>query len=307
MTALPVTAGDPFRHEALLYAGDDEYVARTVPFILDGLRRGEPVLVVVPAPKLTLLRWELGAEAGGVTFGDMAEVGRNPSRIIPVWRRFEAQRPPGVPARGIGEPAHSARDADELVECRRHETLLNLAFDDTYDWTLLCPYDVTALPAAVVEEARATHPIVNDAASAAYAGYGLPDDLLPAPPAGRVELAFRAGPLDALHAFVRTNAAAAGVPGPRVNDLDIAVHELAINTIRHASGSGVVLFWTDQRGVWCEVRDDGLIRDPLVGRQDPAHEQENGRGMWIVNQLCDLVQLRSSETGTVVRVHVALR
>ena len=39
----------------------------------------------------------------------------------------------------------------------------------------------------------------------------------------------------------------------------------------------------------------------------PPIEQYGGRGLWIVNQLCDLVQIRSAPSGTVVRVHVHAR
>jgi MEDS: MEthanogen/methylotroph, DcmR Sensory domain len=43
--------------------------------------------------------------------------------------------------RGIGEPLFATRSADELVECQRHEALLNLAFQDAPGFWLLCPYD----------------------------------------------------------------------------------------------------------------------------------------------------------------------
>jgi len=36
-------------------------------------------------------------------------------------------------------------------------------------------------------------------------------------------------------------------------------------------------------------------------------ERESGRGLWIVNQLCDLFQLRSSPAGTVARLHMRRR
>jgi len=41
----------------------------------------------------------------------------------------------------------------------------------------------------------------------------------------------------------------------------------------------------------------------LAGRVRPSVAQPNGRGLWLVNQLCDLVQLRTLADGTVVRVH----
>src|SRR5207244_2662029 len=64
--------------------------------------------------------------------------------------------------RGIGEPIWAGRSPAELVECHRHESLLNLAFAGSPAWWLLCPYDTATLDAAVLEEARATHPLVYE-------------------------------------------------------------------------------------------------------------------------------------------------
>ena len=36
----------------------------------------------------------------------------------------------------------------------------------------------------------------------------------------------------------------------------------------------------------------------------PRVEQPSGRGLWLVNQLCDLVSVRSAADGTTVRVRV---
>jgi hypothetical protein len=54
------------------------------------------------------------------------------------------------------------------------------------------------------------------------------------------------------------------------------------------------------------VQDRGHIREPLIGRTRPGLEQPTGRGLWVVNHLCDLVQIRSAPTGSVVRVHMRL-
>jgi anti-sigma regulatory factor (Ser/Thr protein kinase) len=53
----------------------------------------------------------------------------------------------------------------------------------------------------------------------------------------------------------------------------------------------------------CEIQDSGQIDDPLIGRSPPAPNQHTGRGLWLVHQLCDLVQIHSSTAGTAVRVH----
>ena len=77
----------------------------------------------------------------------MAHVGHNPARIIPAWHEFVAQHAaPGVRLRGIGEPIFPERSADELVECQRHESLLNLAFADADAFWLVCPYDTQLAP-----------------------------------------------------------------------------------------------------------------------------------------------------------------
>jgi hypothetical protein len=154
---------ETFRHEALLYAGEVDFLTGTLPFIREGVAAGEPVLVVVSAAKVGLLRSALGGDADRVAFADMADVGANPARIIPAWRDFvDALDGGGRSARGIGEPIWAGRTPDELVECQRHETLLNLAFTGVPAWWLLCPYDTSALGGQVLAEARRSHPFVGD-------------------------------------------------------------------------------------------------------------------------------------------------
>jgi hypothetical protein len=58
--------------------------------------------------------------------------------------------------------------------------------------------------------------------------------------------------------------------------------------------------------VTCEVRDSGFIAEPLVGRFRPSAAVEGGHGVWLANQLCDLVQVRSSRAGTTVRLIVQI-
>src|SRR5205085_3309388 len=135
-----------FRHEALLYAGRDEFVDRVGAFVRDAMAADEPVLAVVDSEKIDLLRRALGGDAEGVFFADMHELGGNPARIIPAWREFvAAPATTGRRVRGVGEPIWPGRSEAELAECRRHESLLNLAFADGRSWWLVCPYDTEAL------------------------------------------------------------------------------------------------------------------------------------------------------------------
>jgi anti-sigma regulatory factor (Ser/Thr protein kinase) len=102
-------------------------------------------------------------------------------------------------------------------------------------------------------------------------------------------------------------AAECGLGAERVRDLRLAVAELAANSIRHGGGHGVALLWRTPESVVCELRDEGVITDPLVGLVRPTSTQIGGRGLWFVNNLCDLVEVRSSPgKGTRVRVSMDL-
>ena len=65
--------------------------------------------------------------------------------------------------------------------------------------------------------------------------------------------------------------------------------------------------WHDGEALICEFSDPGALADPLAGRQRPEPDDEGRRGLWIANQFCDLVQIRVFDTGTVVRLHMAVR
>ena len=314
LNALP--EAHAFHHEALFYADEDEYLARTVPFVAEGVDGGEAVLVAVAADKQRLLKGALASRAAGVRFADMATMGRNPARIIPVWRDFVGdEMAVGRQVRGIGEPIWPGRSDSELVECHLHESLLNLAFAGGPGWQLLCPYDSAALGPEVLDAARATHPVVSEggaaAPSAAYApdarAYGPLDGPLAEPLAPTQEMRFDVNRLQALRALVREEAGGAGMDPTRMCDLTLAVGELASNSIRHAGGSGLARMWSDSGAFYVEVSDAGRIFDPLVGRATPTATQTGGRGVWLVNQVCDLVQIRSRPEGTVVRVTMSLR
>jgi anti-sigma regulatory factor (Ser/Thr protein kinase) len=104
--------------------------------------------------------------------------------------------------------------------------------------------------------------------------------------------------------FVSVFASRAGLDPRPLLDAVMAANELATNSVRHAGGDGSLRLWQEDDMVVCEVRDAGRLTDPLVGRRRPTPTQVSGRGLWIVNQLCDLVQIRSSAAGTVVRIQI---
>jgi anti-sigma regulatory factor (Ser/Thr protein kinase) len=302
---------DGFRHEALFYTGEDGFLDVTIPFIRDGIAQGDPVLLVVSARKIELLREALGDDAAEVAFADMGEVGVNPARIIPAWSEFvEEHAAPGRLLRGIGEPVYAERSAAELVECQRHEDLLNLAFEGAEFW-LACPYDTNSLGSDILREASLSHPFEQGAENPDYRGldaaaapFGAP---LPEPGTAVHELVFRRDDLSLLRGFVAEHALAAGLEPSRSHDLVLAVNEATTNSVRHAGGCGLLRVWLEHDSLICEVRDPGLISEPLAGRLRPDTRQVGGHGLWLVNQLCDLAQVRSSDQGSIVRLHMRVR
>lgn len=304
-----------FRHEALLYAGEGEFVRKVGSFVLEGVEAGETVLVVVAAEKIERLREHLGDAARAVRFADMREAGRNPARIIPLWREFvgaQAGRSSGL--RGVGEPIDDERSPDALVECERHESLLNVAFDGSPSWSLLCPYDTDSLPPQVISEALRNHPYVRNGetrpspsyrgldAFAAPFGAALPD-----PPARATSFRVDLESLGRLRDVVGGEASRLGFPDREVDGFVLAVNELATNSVRHGGGSGLVRLWTEGDEIVADVRDRGRILDPLAGRVEPALDVESGRGLWLANQLTDLVQIRAYPDGGAVRVRLRRR
>jgi anti-sigma regulatory factor (Ser/Thr protein kinase) len=190
--------------------------------------------------------------------------------------------------------------------------LLNAAFADA-NIDIFCPYDVAGLDADTVLDAWRTHPVVVELgewrSSACYTDpavlYAAADRPMPAPPPGTPVVRYGPADLPALRRWTERELGRAGLDRNRTDDLLVAVNELATNTVAHTTSGGTLRIWldTEESCLICELRDIGCIDDMIAGRRRPAADAEHGRGLWIVNQLCDLVELRSGPAGTTIRLH----
>ena len=288
-----------FRHEALFYEGDPDFLTRTVPFIEAGIAQGDAVLVAVPEPRLSALQTTLPTSTDAVTFADMSLVGRNPGRLISLWDDFvrsQSGRPGAI--RGVGEPVWGGRTEDEIVECEIHDQLLDLAFSHFDDLHFICAYDSASLTADIVSRATVAHdhPLTGS-------------DLLSTPmrpaPTGAYRRPFHAVDIRAVRHDLADLGRYLGLSASQSEDLVLAANEIVTNSVRHGGGEGTLLAWVDGDWVVCEISDRGQITDPLVGRRRPPTDKEGGRGLWLAHQLCDLVQVRSDRGGTVVRLRMA--
>ena len=311
MTQVPLAeTASGYRHEAFLYSGTAEFRTGTMPFIRRAIDAGDPILVVVSKAKIDLLRRELQADAERVHFADMADVGDNPARIIAAWRAFVQAYAGAAQLWGIGEPIYPEGSPTELAEWHLHEALLNVAFDASTPFWLLCPYDLEELAADIIDEAQRTHPFVAGDGERRQCGTFQPIDIadpfarpVPRRPADAAHMSFETGGLRRVRAFVAEQAERAGLEQEPAAAMVLAVNEIATNSLRHGGGQGELRAWKDERSVVCEVSDQGHITAPLAGRLPPVLSAGDGGGLWLANQLCDLVQIYSSPDGTAIRVY----
>jgi anti-sigma regulatory factor (Ser/Thr protein kinase) len=298
--------GLEFRHEALVYADSAQFLATAVSFLATGLEAGESALVAVRQPNAELLKRELGSELDGLGFVAIEDLGRNPARIIPFWRDFLAGQA-GLPARGISEPVWPGREPAEIDECQRHEYLLNFAFPPGAHASLLCAYDESALDEEVLAAVSRSHQaVLRDGSREASDNYLRECDCyggkLPRHPPDATTLPYDRARLAAVRKRVKEAAEQAGIGPRRAADLVAAASELAANSIAHGGGAGTMYVWREGAHLLIDFEDRGTIEEPLAGRLQPTASQRGGRGLWLANQLCDLVQIRSGALGTTVRV-----
>ena len=160
-------------HGALIYGSDAEYLASLVPFLTDGISRGECVIAVTSRSQIDLLREALGNEARHVEFRDSSAVYETPVTTLNGYRDFlEETFAAGAPwIRVIGEPVWEGRSEAEVIGWTRYESMVNVALASA-PATIVCPYDARSLPEEILARARHTHPeLAEGGVSAANPDY----------------------------------------------------------------------------------------------------------------------------------------
>ncbi|GAA2343099.1 ATP-binding protein [Dactylosporangium salmoneum] len=108
--------------------------------------------------------------------------------------------------------------------------------------------------------------------------------------------------LAAVRAFVTDRAIALGLSPARADLLTLAVNELATNTLQYTDEGGQVLMWAEPGQVVCDVVDQGPVR--AFGGGMPPADAPRGRGLAIVEMVCDHVAAFAGAGGTVVRMRL---
>ena len=293
-----------------MHDGEGDLLLAALPFVREGLARGEAVVVVDSADRLERIAAALGRDADRVRFEDGMSWWQGPWRTFAAYERTVRgllEDHPGV--RAVAHPCWMA-DAGNR-EWRRFESYANLHFDG-WPYRSLCAYDHGVLGAAVCAEAACTHPLLQRDRVTPSPDYRDPGAFVasctrsvPAP-APEVRLALGSpGDLGAARRAIADWARRRAVPPPALERLVLAMTELASNALRHGGGAAAVDVGRRNGTVLLDVADRGAgDLDPLAPYRPPPPDVVGGWGLWVVAAVCDEVQVVPGPGGTRVRCMV---
>jgi transcriptional regulator with XRE-family HTH domain len=146
-------------HQALLYDSEQAFAEGAGDFLLEGLERSEATLVVTGKRNLEILRDQLGPEADRVELVDSANALTSPEAALELFTGFlnDRARQGAEWARVVAEPIWAGRSKSEVRLWTRFESMFNLLLGGS-PASVVCPYNVSALPPAILRDAHATHP-----------------------------------------------------------------------------------------------------------------------------------------------------
>jgi hypothetical protein len=298
--------GERFTHEAFVFSDDDAVRARVVPFVEEGLSRGEPVIVVADDPVRDLLLAEIGSRIEEVAVWSSSHdfwVGGHET-LAAYQQSMQPLLAAGAPWRLVGQPTWLAESGGQVWT--RFEAVANEAFVD-YPYYSLCLYDRRQLPADVLEAQRRVHPLVWDGDAPVPCTDYVPTDVF----LRQAEPAWTPADADARTLVVDdvlTGPAAVGSwldlrrMGSRGPEVRLAVHEVVVNALQ-AAGVAEVSQWDDDGSVVWQVRDPGPgVADQTAGYVLPIDDLDSGRGLWTARSLADDSALRCTDEGTSVQL-----
>ena len=294
-------------HHALVYDSDEQLVEHVAPFLREGLEQG-PTVTVLTRRHWSLLREELGSDAGEIAFTDCDDFYVRPVDVIAAYDATTTE----VLASG----ATSVRVAAEIpLQATRgewsdwisYEAIVNRALENR-PIDVLCVYGTQEAPDEVIDAVWRTHELVEGNGSGRHPHYHDPREVVATqtgPPqrvAGLKALARTDDPLE-FRELLAAELTAAGAPVAKALDLLVAANEVFENARRH--GGGVTRVRAGLLDGWfaCEIEDRGPgLDDPLAGYLPPRSEQARGEGLWIARRLVRRLELLDNTPGLTVRL-----
>lgn len=308
-----------FEHWACVYDHDQQFLDTAVPFLAAGLAAGEPVLAVTSRANLELIGAALEERAGDVDYAESAFFGRRPPQRVAAfyryWARHAGDGGRNTRVRILAEPVWAGRSAREVAAWTRMESALNVALAPA-SISMICPYDTRTLDPGIVADALRTHPArIAGSDLSPSAEFTDPAQFvrscdtgpLAQPPADAAEFGFDGG-LRGLRQFIASRADAYGVAGDRAEMLILAVSEVGAYLKNQGPGTAAVRAWEQPGAVVCDFRQpDTSIGDPFLGLRPASLEPGAGDGLWLANQICDWMEIRSGAEGCAIQLQVPSR
>jgi anti-sigma regulatory factor (Ser/Thr protein kinase) len=302
-------------HALLRYDSPESLCARAVPYVREGLARGEAVMAVVSAEVEQVLGSALGDDAAGVGWqAEDVSYGRL-GVMFEGFRRFLAeQRAAGAPLRLLAQ--NDALGTEErMAAYLRFEAMTNEVYRP-YGYRWACLYDTRAHSAQTMRQVSLVHPrllepggreIPNDdyLEPSAYLARSGP----PPPPPAAVQLDLPVTGPDQLVVVRRLLHRWADLQemGDRAGDVVSAVSEAVTNGLQHGTPPVRVRAWAADRLARVQVHDRGLAPIPATaGYHRPPPEHDFGYGLWVARQLADVVATHTDRGGTTVTLDFPL-
>ncbi|WP_254762132.1 sensor histidine kinase [Natrinema marinum] len=175
----PLDGADANEHIALFYDSPDERIAATVPFVRQGIERGERVMYVIDeqseADVLTALRdggvdVDAATDSGALTFHSVEETylrngAFDPDEMLEFYAEtIEATAGAYEGLRITAETNWLLDDGTSIEDFMAYESRVNDLFEGE-DCIALCQYDRPAMPPGILADIVRTHPhLVYDGA-----------------------------------------------------------------------------------------------------------------------------------------------
>lgn len=314
-----MSAPEAFQHGACVYDSDQQFLQTAVPFLAEGLAAGDPVLAVTTPANLELIGAALGPRGGEVDYAESAFFGRRPPQRVAAfyryWKNHASGTGGGNRVRILAEPVWAGRSTREIAAWTRMESALNVVLAPA-SISMICAYDTRAVGPGIVSGALRTHPAqIAGSRLSPSADFTDPAEFvrscdsgtLPDPPADAAAFLFD-GDLRELRRFTAGRAAAYEVTGERADTLILAVSEVGAYLKNQHPGTAAVRAWEQPGAVVCDFRQPGVsVSDPFLGLRPARLEPSAGDGLWLANQVCDRMEIRSGADGCTIQLQVPSR
>lgn len=301
-------------HDALLYDSPEHLASIVVPFLKDGLSRGDVVVLATSGPAGRLLHDAVDGDPRMVLLDRSTTYRSRTPTALTSFRQLGDRRPESsAQVRVVGEIDFGPTPR-QWPEWQRYEAVLNRYMHAAL-WGL-CIFDTQRLPQLLLDTAMQTHPhLATVSGRVANARFTEPGRYLRS-------LQIPAEPLEATmpslwitdvrdFAGLRRSVARelAALPDPDlVGDFLLAMDEMTSNAVRHGGPPVSLRLWLAPDRVVCSIGDAGSGWDDPFAGYGPAHGSDlsrGGMGLWLARQLCDHVDVTSDgHDGSGVRIRL---